>query len=59
MTALVDCDIGRKVGSFMISLGFRDVHLEVEADKIFTVIGRIDAERRWNGKSNFKPRART
>ena len=48
MTALVDCDIGRKVGSFMISLGFKDVHLEVDkADKIFTVIGRIDAERRW------------
>jgi ubiquinone/menaquinone biosynthesis C-methylase UbiE len=54
MTALVDCDIGRKVASFMISLGFRDVHLEVEVDKIFTVIGRIDAERRWNWERQFQ-----
>jgi ubiquinone/menaquinone biosynthesis C-methylase UbiE len=54
MTSLVDCDIGRKVPSFMISLGFRDVHLEVEVDKIFTVIGRIDAERRWNWEKQFQ-----
>ena len=54
MTALVDCDVGRKVPSFMISLGFRDVRVEVEADKIFTVIGRIDAERRWNWEKQFQ-----
>jgi len=54
MTALVDCDIGRKVPSFMILLGLRDVHVEVEADKIFTVIGRIDAERRWNWEKQFQ-----
>jgi ubiquinone/menaquinone biosynthesis C-methylase UbiE len=54
MTSLVDCDIGRKVGSFMISLGFTDVHLEVEVDKIFTVIGRIDAQRRWNWEKQFE-----
>ena len=54
MTSLVDCGIGRKVGSLMISLGFTDVHLEVEADKIFTVIGRIDAERRWNWEKQFQ-----
>jgi ubiquinone/menaquinone biosynthesis C-methylase UbiE len=54
MTALVDCNIGRKVSSFMISLGFKDVHLEVEADKIFTVVGRIDAERRWNWEKQFQ-----
>jgi hypothetical protein len=54
MTSLVDCDIGRKVGSFMISLGFTDVHLEVEADKIFTVIGRIDSQRRWNWEKQFE-----
>ena len=29
MTTLVDCDIGRKVASFMISLGFKDVQMEV------------------------------
>lgn len=48
MPALVDCDIGRKVAPFMISLGFRDVRVEMETDAIFTVIGSIDAERRWN-----------
>jgi len=54
MKALVDCDVGRKVPSFMISLGFKDVHVEVEADKIFTVIGPIDAERRWNWEKQFQ-----
>jgi ubiquinone/menaquinone biosynthesis C-methylase UbiE len=54
MTSLVDCNIGRKVGSFMISLGFINVRQEVEADKIFTVIGRIDAQRRWNWEKQFK-----
>jgi ubiquinone/menaquinone biosynthesis C-methylase UbiE len=54
MTALVDCDIGRKVASMMISLGLRNVTIEVEADKIFTVIGCIDAERRWNWEKQFE-----
>ena len=56
MTTLVDCDIGRKVASFMISLGFKDVQMEVEADRNrpFTVIGRIDAERRWNWEKQFQ-----
>jgi ubiquinone/menaquinone biosynthesis C-methylase UbiE len=54
MTALVDCDIGRKVAPMMISIGLRDVTVEVEADKIFTVIGRIDAERRWNWEKQFQ-----
>jgi ubiquinone/menaquinone biosynthesis C-methylase UbiE len=54
MTSLVDCDIGRKVAPLMISLGFRNVHVEIEADRIFTVIGRIDAERRWNWEKQFR-----
>ena len=54
MNALVDCDIGRKVPSMMISLGFRDVTVDIEADKIFTVVGRIDAERRWNWEKQFQ-----
>ena len=45
MKALVDCDVGRKVPSFMISLGFKDVHVEVEADKIFTVIDAMGIHR--------------
>ena len=54
MTSLVDCDIGRKVAPLMISLGFRNVHVEIEADRIFTVIGRIDGERRWNWEKQFQ-----
>jgi ubiquinone/menaquinone biosynthesis C-methylase UbiE len=54
MTALVDCDIGLKVAPMMISLAFRDVSVDIEADKIFTVIGRIDSERRWNWEKQFQ-----
>ena len=54
MPALVDCDIGLKVAPMMISLGFVDVTVELEADKIFTVIGSIDGERRWNWEKQFQ-----
>jgi ubiquinone/menaquinone biosynthesis C-methylase UbiE len=54
MAALVDCNIGRKVSPFMMSLGFQDVHVEMETDTLFTVIGSIDAERRWNWEKQFQ-----
>ena len=54
MPALVDCDIGLKVAPMMISLGFVDVRVELETDKIFTVIGSIDGERRWNWEKQFQ-----
>ena len=54
MSALVHVNIGRKVAPFMISLGFRDVHVEMETDTLFTVIGSIDAERRWNWQTQFQ-----
>ena len=54
MAALVDGNIGRKVAAFMISLGFRDVSVEMETDTLFTVIGSIDAERRWNWEKQFQ-----
>jgi ubiquinone/menaquinone biosynthesis C-methylase UbiE len=54
MSALVDCDIGRKVAPMMISLGLHDVKVEIETDKIFTVIGRIDTERRWNWEKQLQ-----
>jgi RNA polymerase-interacting CarD/CdnL/TRCF family regulator len=38
----------------MISLGLRDVKVETETDKIFTVIGRIDSERRWNWEKQLQ-----
>ena len=40
MTALADRNVGRKVAPMMISLGFGNVRVEIEADEIFTVIGR-------------------
>jgi hypothetical protein len=54
MPALVDCDIGLKVAPMMMSLGLLDVKVELEADKIFTVIGSIDSERRWNWEKQFQ-----
>jgi ubiquinone/menaquinone biosynthesis C-methylase UbiE len=54
MAALVDMGIGRKVAPFMISLGFRDVGVEMETDTLFTVIGSIDAERRRNLETQFQ-----
>jgi hypothetical protein len=54
MPELVDCDIGLKVAPTMISLGFLDVRVEIEADKIFTVIGSIDSQRRWNWERQFQ-----
>ena len=54
ISALVDYDIGRKVAAMMISLGMNDVKVETETDKIFTVIGRIDAQRRWNWEKQLQ-----
>ncbi len=54
MDALVDCNVGRKVAPFMISLGFHDVKVDIETDTLFTVVGSIDAERRWNWEAQFQ-----
>lgn len=54
MGTLVDVNIGRKVASFMISLGFRDVSVEMETDTLFTVVGSIDAQRRQNWQTQFQ-----
>jgi len=48
MAALADCDVGRKVAPAMLGLGFEDVGVEIETDTVFTVIGSIDPQRRWN-----------
>jgi ubiquinone/menaquinone biosynthesis C-methylase UbiE len=54
MAAVVDVYIGRKVAPFMISLGFQDVRVDMEADTLFTVIGSVDADRRWNLEAQFQ-----
>ena len=54
ISQLVDCEIGRKVAPFMIALGFDDVGVKIETDTLFTVIGRIDPERRWNWEKQLE-----
>ena len=54
MALLVDVNIGRKVPAYMIALGFRDVEVDIEMDTLFTVIGRIDPERRQNVEIQFQ-----
>jgi SAM-dependent methyltransferase len=51
---LVDVNIGRKVPAYMIALGFRDVQVAIETDTLFTVIGRIDKDRRRNLEIQFQ-----
>lgn len=48
VSQIVDVNIGRKVAPYMIALGFEDVRVEIETDTLFTVVGSIDPERRWN-----------
>ena len=54
MAALVDCNIGRRVAPYMLALGFHDVRVEMETDTLFTVIGSIDPQRRWNWETQFQ-----
>ena len=54
MAILVDVNIGRKVPAYMMGLGFRNVAVEIETDTLFTVIGRIDKDRRQNLEIQFQ-----
>jgi hypothetical protein len=38
----------------MMALGFRDVAVAIETDTLFTVIGRIDPDRRQNLEIQFQ-----
>jgi SAM-dependent methyltransferase len=48
LSSFVDWNIGRKVAPLMMELGFKDVRIDMEEDTSFTVVGRIDFDRRWN-----------
>jgi len=48
MASLVDTHMGRKVAAYMIELGMRRIKVEIEMDRVFTVVGAIDPERRRN-----------
>jgi SAM-dependent methyltransferase len=53
MGVLADCDVGRKIAPAMLALGFLDVRVDIETDTIYTIIGSIDAQRRWNSATMF------
>ncbi len=46
--ALVDPFIGRKMASLLAQAGLVDVTVRFEPDRLYTVVGRIDPERRRN-----------
>jgi SAM-dependent methyltransferase len=48
MASLVDTHVGRKVAPYMIELGMHRVKVEIEMDRICTVVGAVDPERRRN-----------
>jgi SAM-dependent methyltransferase len=54
MALMVDVNIGRKVPAYMMALGFRDVQVAIETDTLFTVVGRIDKDRRQNLEIQFQ-----
>jgi ubiquinone/menaquinone biosynthesis C-methylase UbiE len=51
---LVDPNVGRKVAPYLIELGFENVTVDMETDRLFTTIGRIDPERRRNWEIQLK-----
>jgi len=45
---LVDPFIGRKIAPMFLDVGLADVKVDFEPDRLFTVVGAIDPERRQN-----------
>lgn len=45
---VVDCYIGRRTFSMFHSLGFTDIQVDFEPDRILTIVGRITPEQRQN-----------
>jgi len=54
MPQLVDTEIGRKVAGHLLALGFTEVEVEVESDRVFTVIGAVDPQRRRNWEVQWR-----
>jgi SAM-dependent methyltransferase len=45
---LVDPFVGRKMASFFLDAGLKDISVQFEPDRLFTVVGQIDPDRRHN-----------
>lgn len=54
MPGFVDVGIGRKVAPILLGLGFEGVSVKIEADTLYTVVGAIDARRRWNWEMQWR-----
>jgi SAM-dependent methyltransferase len=54
MPQLVDPEIGRKVAGHLLALGFTDVDVAIERDRVFTVVGPVDDERRRNWEVQWR-----
>lgn len=54
MPQFVDVGIGRRIAPRLLALGFADVAVTIETDRLFTVIGAIDPERRWNWEVQWR-----
>jgi ubiquinone/menaquinone biosynthesis C-methylase UbiE len=51
---LVDPFIGRRLAGMSRQAGLTEIQVAMEADNVFTVVGRIDAERRSNWEIQWK-----
>lgn len=52
-SGLVDPFVGRKMATFFAQAGLTDIAVDFEPDRLFTVIGPIDPERRRNWAEQF------
>jgi hypothetical protein len=51
---LVDPFIGRRLAGMSRQAGLIEIQVAIEADNVFTVVGKIDAERRSNWEIQLK-----
>lgn len=50
---VVDPFIGRKMAGMCFATGFVDIEVAMETDRVFTVVGKIDAQRRRNWEAQW------
>lgn len=54
MPGFVNVGMGRQVAPLLLKLGFQDVEARIETDTLFTVVGAIDPQRRWNWETQWR-----
>lgn len=54
MPQFVDVGVGRRIAPKLLAMGFADVSVTIETDRLFTVVGAIDPERRWNWEVQWR-----